>query len=63
MCFILIAPTKPLGQLKPNLVLLPFVNWVKKLINSMIENMTSIIQLFLLDVTPNMLLDYTFIRK
>ena len=38
-----------------HLVLLPFVNWMKKLINSMMENMTCIIQLFLLDVSLNML--------
>ena len=36
---------------------------MKKLINSMIVNMTSIIQLFLLDVTLNMLFDHTLIRK
>ena len=46
-----------------HLVLLPFVNWMKKLINSMIENMTSIIQLFLLDVTLNILFDHTLTRK
>ena len=31
--------------------------------NSMIENMTSIIQLFLLDVTHNMLFYHTLTRK
>ena len=35
----------------------------EKLINSMIVNMTSIIQLFLLDVTLNMLFDHTLTRK
>ena len=44
-------------------VLIPFVNWMKKLINSMIDNMTSSIQLFLLDVTFNMVFDYTLARK
>ena len=42
---------------------IPFVNWMKKLIHSMIENITSIIQLCLLDVTLNMLFDHTLTRK
>ena len=36
---------------------------MKELINSMIVNITSIIQLFLIDVTLNMLFDHTLIRK
>ena len=44
-------------------VLLPSVNWMEKFINSMIENMTTIIQLFLLGVTLNMLFDHTLTRK
>ena len=46
-----------------HLVLPPFVYLMKKLINSLIENMTSIKQLFLLDVTLNMLFDHTLTRE
>ena len=35
----------------------------EEVINSMIENMTSIILLVLLDVTLNMLFDHTLTRK
>ena len=46
-----------------HLVLLPFVYWMRKLINSMIENITSTKQLFLLDASLNMLFVHILTRK
>ena len=52
-----------LSKLSSLSIALIFGYWMKKLINSMIENITSIKQLFLLYVTLNMLFDHTLTRK